>query len=115
MSVIDDYLKDVSPTQKVELEHIRTLIKQMAPEVEEVISYGMPSFKYKKRILLHMAAFKDHMSIFPASDSMIKEVGEGLAKFRTGKGTLQFTESKPIPEAMLRKIIDYRLSSVTPK
>lgn len=105
MSAIDEYLAaNATPAQKARLERVRDIVKQIVPESEETISYGVPTLKYKKKNLIHFGAFKDHMSIFPASDEMIKEIGE-LAKFRTSKGTLQFTEDNPIPEPTIKKIV----------
>lgn len=108
MNPIDDYLKNVKPSQKAELERVRKIIKQIVPEAEETISYGMPTFKYNKKYLIYFAAFKNHMSIFPASDSMIAEIGE-LAKFRKSKGTLQFTEANPISDELLKQIVLHQL------
>lgn len=113
MSDIDDYLKSVKPSQKVVLERIRKVIKQAVPDAAEMISYGVPTFKYNKRPLIYFAAFKDHMSIYPTSDEMISKIGEELAKFRTGKGTLQFTEEKPISGPLVQKIVNFRLAEMT--
>jgi uncharacterized protein YdhG (YjbR/CyaY superfamily) len=65
MSVIDNYLKEVQPSQRVELERIRRIVKGMVPDAEEVIGYGIPTLKYKGKNLIHFAAFKNHLSIFP--------------------------------------------------
>lgn len=112
MSDIDSYLKKVTPAQKLVLGSIRETIKNMVPEAEEVISYGIPAFKLGGKDLLYFAAFKRHMSLYPASDEMISEVGRDLAKFRTSTGTLQFTEANPIPDEIIRKIIQFRLSVI---
>lgn len=112
MSVIDDYLLHTTPAQKGSLEHIRELVKQAAPEAEEVISYGVPAFKINKHPLLYMGAFRDHMSIFPASDGMLEAIPE-IGSFRTSKGTLQFTETNPIPDKILERIISYRLGTIS--
>lgn len=77
-----------------------------------MISYGIPTFKHKGKPLIYFGAFKDHMSIFPASDETIKAIGEELGKFRTSKGTLQFTEDRPIPEVIIKQIIKYRLDYI---
>ncbi len=113
MTDIDDYLNRASPTQRIELEKIRQAVKHLVPDAEEVISYGIPTFKHNKRALIYYAAYKDHMSIHPASDRMIKVIGGPLAEFRTGKGTLQFTENNPIPEPMLQAIIRFRFAEIS--
>ncbi len=112
MSVIDEYLERVDPLQKAGLGRLRTIVKNIVPEAEEVMSYGMPAFKYKNRILIYFAAFKDHMSLFPASDQAIESIGEDLGKFRTSKGTFQFTTDKPIPEPLLKAFITFRMESI---
>ncbi len=112
MSNIDTYLKTATPTQKETLERIRKIIKQMVPDAVEAISYGVPTFKLNEQPVIYFAAYKGHMSIYPATDDMIKDLGEAVAKFRTSKGTLQFTEQNLIPEPLIKKIIKHRLSSI---
>lgn len=75
MSVLNDYLDNIARPHKRELEKIRKIIKQVAPEAGKLISYGIPAFKYMNKYLIYFAAFKNHMSIFPASDSMIEAIG----------------------------------------
>ena len=116
MPVVDEYLdKQASASQKAVLEHIRKLIHQLVPDVEEKISYGIPCFNYKGTYLIYFAAFKKHMSLYPVTDDMIKDLGDKLAEFRAGRGTLRFTEDKPIPDALLKKIILYRRGSTDTK
>jgi uncharacterized protein YdhG (YjbR/CyaY superfamily) len=113
MTPIDAYLEQVDPNQKTVLLKLRNLIRQMVPDAEESISYGVPTFKYQKRPLIYMAAFKDHMSLYPASDAMIESIGPDVASFRTSKGTLQFTVNRQIPDSILKRIITFRLQSLT--
>lgn len=109
---IYEYLQNLTHGQKAEFERVRRLVKQLTPDAEELISYGVPTFKYKKRPLIYFAAFKNHMSIYPVSDDMIEEIGQELAKFRTGKGTLQFTEDNPIPDELIKKFVAHRLKNI---
>jgi len=104
MSVIDDYLERVDPSQKAELELIRKLVKQIVPNAEETIGYGMPVFKYKGKYLIGMAAFKNHMSIFPGAEP-VEIFKDKLGDFKTSKGTIQITVEHPIPEQLLKEII----------
>lgn len=92
MTVVDEYLKSVTPGQKQALERVRGIVKQMVPDVEEAISYGMPTFKYKGKYVVYFAAFKKHMSLFP--------------------GTLKFTEDKPLPEDVIREVVKDRLRAI---
>lgn len=113
MQTVNEYLAGVTDSQLEILEHIRQLVKRLVPEAEETISYGVPTFKVHKKPLIYYAAFKNHMSIYPASDAMIEAIGQELNKFRTSKGTLRFTGENSIPEPLLKKIILYRLTDIT--
>ena len=115
MSVIDEYLSKLPGPQKSSLERIRKIVKITVPDAEEAISYRMPAYKYKKRPLIYLGAFKNHISIYPASGSILKVMGDKLEKFRTSKGTLRFTEEKPIPEAVIREMLLLRVDEITKK
>lgn len=104
MSVIDEYLQNVSSPQKEELERVRAIVQQTVPDAEEVISYGMPGFKYQKKYLVTFGAFKDHMSIFPGAWPT-EAVKEQLSSFQTSKGTIQFTVEHPLPEALIKELV----------
>jgi uncharacterized protein YdhG (YjbR/CyaY superfamily) len=113
MSEVDTYLAALPQSQRVELEKIRSIVKHMVPDSEELISYKMPTFKYKGKSLIHFAAFTNHMSLFPASGRITEKLGDKLADFKTSKGTLQFTVEQPIPEAIIVKIIQLRIQEIT--
>lgn len=112
MSPIDKYLKDVTPSQKEALERVRKIIKQTVPEAEETISWTMPTFKYNKKNLIHFAAFKNHMSIFPGS-ALVKDVRDKLKDYTLSKGTIQFTEDHPLPESIIKEILAKRLADIS--
>lgn len=104
MSVIDDYLKGVSEPQRQQLERIRETVKKLVPDAKEVISYGMPVFKYKGKYLIGFAAFKNHMSVFPGA-APIRELKDKLTSFNISKGTIQFTLENPLVEPLIEEII----------
>lgn len=111
MSVVDDYLKNVSESGRAELERVRRIINETAPEAEEVITYGMPGFKYKKKYLIAFAEFKDHLSVFPGS-APTAELKEQLTEFKTSKGTIQFTVDKPLPKDIIQQLVTSRVKSI---
>lgn len=111
MNKVDEYLSSVSEPAKAELERIRSFIKALVPDAEEVITYGMPGFKYKKKYLIAYAPFKDHMSIFPGGEAVTTFASE-LAGFKTSKGTIQFTVNKPLPDTLLKKIVLQRKEDI---
>ncbi len=107
VNTVDDYLKALPENVRGVLEKLRKTIKSAAPLAEEMISYGMPAYKYQGS-LVYMAAFKDHCSFFPGSSQIIKLIDE-LKAYKTSKGTIQFTVGKPLPAALVKKIVKARV------
>lgn len=112
MSIVDEYLDKIEGSQKVELERIRKIIKQTVPKAQEVISYGMPVFKYKDGYLIGFAAFNDHMSIFPTSFP-IEALKEKLGNYKLSKGTIRFTLDNILPEAIIKELIKVRMTDIS--
>ncbi len=104
MSLVDEYLATLEPPQQAELKRVKSLVTQLVPGVEEVIGYGIPTFKFKGKSFLHFAAYKDHLSLFPGP-APIKEFEKELAGYTLSKGTIQFTVEKPLARELLIKII----------
>ena len=91
------------------LDAVRKAIRAAAPKAAtEDIYYGMPAFMYKGGLVAY-AAFKGHCSLFPLSGRLIEEFGEELAGYKTSKGTIQFPVDKPLPAALVKKIVKARV------
>jgi uncharacterized protein YdhG (YjbR/CyaY superfamily) len=109
-AAVEVYLARVPELARGTLERVRAMIRAAAPdEAEEVLSYGMPAFRYKGALVAY-AAFKDHCSFFPMQASLIDEMQEELADYRTAKGTLQFPLDKPLPAALVKKMVRARVA-----
>jgi uncharacterized protein YdhG (YjbR/CyaY superfamily) len=106
---VEDYLAAVPEEPRATLEKLRRTIKAAAPDATETISYQMPAFKDDGRFLVSYAAFKDHCSLFPASEAVIQALGEELKPYFSGKGTIRFHADRPLPAALVRKIVKVRL------
>jgi uncharacterized protein YdhG (YjbR/CyaY superfamily) len=105
---VDAYLASVpSDDFRSSLQRLREIIREEAPEAQEVISYGMPGYKYKG-YLVGWAAFKNHCSLFPGGTAL--EFADKLKDFKISKGTIQFTPDHPIPEPVVREIIRARIA-----
>lgn len=89
------------------LEKLRLTIKESAPEAQEAISYRIPTFKLNGN-LVHFGAFKNHIGFYPTS-SGIEAFKKELSQYKVARGTVQFPIDKPIPFAMVRKIVKYRV------
>lgn len=88
------------------LRKIRAVIRAAAPEAQETISYQIPTFTLKGN-LVHFAAFKSHISFFPAS-SGVEQFKDELVGYKTSKGTIQFPLGQPIPYDLIRRIVLFR-------
>lgn len=111
MTALQDYLQALTPLQQAEFERIRTIVKRAVPDAEELISYGVPTFKYNKRPLLYFGAYPGHLSLYPTGDDMIAAIPE-LAASRTGKGTLQYSIDNPLSDELVAAIVAFRLKSL---
>lgn len=111
MLAVDEYIKKLADPQKTEFERIRSIVRRVAPEATESISYGMPAFKYHNQPLLYVGAFKDHMSLFPTSGPA-EALKHKLTGFKVSKGTIQFTPANPIPETLIIAMLNMRLAVI---
>jgi uncharacterized protein YdhG (YjbR/CyaY superfamily) len=102
---VEEYLGALPEAPRAALEKLRKTIKAAAPRATETITYQMPTFKQDGRFLVSYAAFKDHCSLFPASAKVLEAHGKELKPYFSGKGTLRFTVEKPIPTALVKKIV----------
>src|SRR6266481_9301472 len=101
---IDEYLAGVPEPARSTLNKIRAAIRSAVPaEATECISYGMPAFRHKG-VLMWFAAFSDHCSLFPTA-SVIDAFKKELKGFSTSKGTIHFPTDKPLPTALVKKLV----------
>jgi len=108
---IDEILASLPEEQRAALQTLRETIQAAAPEAVEVISYGMPAFKLH-RPLVGYAAHKDHCGFYPMSPAVIEALKDDLKGFSTSKGTIRFTTDKPLPEALVKKIVQARINEI---
>jgi uncharacterized protein YdhG (YjbR/CyaY superfamily) len=108
-SDVDAYLAALPDDQRDALQKLREQIRRAAPEATETISYKMPAFKDRGRFLLSYNAYKQHCSLYPGTGRMMELFGDELEPYFAGKGTLRFTPKKPIPAALVKKIVRTRL------
>jgi len=104
---IDEYIIGYPKDIQAILGKLRATIRKAAPEAEETISYRMPAFKYHG-MLAYFAAFKDHIGFYPAPTGIAQFERETSA-YQSGKGTLRFPLDKPLPVALITRIIKFRV------
>jgi uncharacterized protein YdhG (YjbR/CyaY superfamily) len=107
---VDEYLARVPEPACSSLKHIRKVIQSVVPkETTEVISYGIPMFKFNG-MLVGYAAFKNHCSLFPTGSGVIEKFAKELKGYSTSRGTIQFPSDKPLPDALVKKIVKARVA-----
>lgn len=107
---VDNYLASVPEPARSTLNKIRATIRSVVPpEATEGISYGMPAFRYKGP-LLGYAAFQNHCGLYPMNPSVIVEFKSELESYRTSKGAIQFPVDKPLPAALVKKLVKARIA-----
>jgi uncharacterized protein YdhG (YjbR/CyaY superfamily) len=106
---VDEY-HSIFPAEVVErLETIRGIIKKAAPDAEEVISYQIPAYKYFG-FLIYYSAYKSHISLsYPFSAALLAEFKTELAKYAVSKSAIQFPNNQPLPTALIKKIVQFRM------
>jgi len=108
---VTEYLSRLPEPARSTLNQLRATIRSVVPpETGEVISYGIPAFKYKK-VLVWYAAFRDHCSFFPTA-SVIAKFHAELHPYRVSKGTIQFPVDKPLSPTLVKKMVKARLAEV---
>lgn len=110
---VDLYLQSLPDAQHKCLQQLREQIKALVPLSEETISYGMPAFK-QNGILVYYAAFTHHMSLF-VIPKVLDQVRPMLGDRSTTKSAIHFTETDPIPLAVVEKCIALRLAEIEAK
>lgn len=85
------------------------MIREVAPDAEEVISYQIPAYKYQG-FLVYYSGYKNHISLsYPFSAALLAEFKEELAKYKVSKSAIQFPNSEPLPLSLIKRIVRFRL------
>jgi uncharacterized protein YdhG (YjbR/CyaY superfamily) len=104
---VDAYIARFAPVTQKLLKQLRTTIKKAAPLAEEVISYGMPAYKYHG-ILVYFAGYEHHIGFYPTA-SGIENFKKEIAGFKHSKGAVQFPLDKPLPLSLVTAIVKFRV------
>jgi len=106
---VDEYLAGVPEPARSTLNKLRAAIRSaLPPEATETISYRIPAFKHKG-VLVWFAAFSNHCSLFPTA-SVVKAFKNELKGFSTSKGTIHFPADKPLPTALVKRLVKARVA-----
>ncbi len=112
MATVDEYLDNAPEPHVSTLRRLRAVLRDFLPDAEETISYGVPAFKVAGKAVAGFAYFKNHCSYFPHSGSVLPELSDELADYRWSRGTLQFPIDQPLPESLVRRLVEVRLEQL---
>src|SRR5262245_2882010 len=107
---IDEYLETVRDDQRAALEKLRRTIRAVVPKAEECISYGLAAFRLHGRPLVAFGATPNHCAFYPMSAITVAAHQDDLKGYETSKGTIRFAADKPLPTALVRKLVKARIA-----
>jgi uncharacterized protein YdhG (YjbR/CyaY superfamily) len=107
---IDEYLATFSPDKRAALEKLRRTIQAAAPKAEECISYGLAAFRLDGRPLVAFGGAANHYAFYPMSSKTVLAHKDDLKNYETSKGTIRFQADKPLPAALVRKLVKARVA-----
>jgi len=110
-SEVDTYINSFPPEVQLRLNKIRAILRELVPEVEESISYGMPAYKLKGKPLIYFAGYKNHIGLY-ATPSGHEAFAKELSKYKQGKGSVQFPLSGEMPYELIEEIVLFRRECV---
>jgi uncharacterized protein YdhG (YjbR/CyaY superfamily) len=105
---VDEYLAAQPEGMQAILQRVRNTIRKAMPGAEEVISYQIPAYKLDGRPVLYFAGWKQHYSLYPASDHLVEALKDGLAPYKVKKGTIRFPLAQPVPVNLIERIAKFR-------
>ncbi len=107
---IDEYLAGVAGNQRAALQRLRRTIRSVVPEAEECIRYRLPAFRLNGRILVAFGARLHHCAFYPMSSATVAAHRTALRGYDTSQGTIRFQPEKPLPAALVRRLVRARMA-----
>ncbi|MGP0222130.1 MULTISPECIES: iron chaperone [unclassified Paenarthrobacter] len=112
MGTVTEYLENVSATNRPVLERIVEIARELAPDVEEGTSYGMPALLVDGKGFVSVQETKKHLALYPFSGQILPEMSEELGGYSWSPGTLRFSSENPVPDSLVRRILETRLAAI---
>jgi uncharacterized protein YdhG (YjbR/CyaY superfamily) len=105
---VDEYIASQPEAVQAVLKRVRSAIRKAVPGAEEVISYQIPAYKLPSGSVLYFAGWKQHYSLYPATDQVVEAFEDDLAPYTVNKGTIRFPLSQPVPVKLIERIAKFR-------
>ncbi|MGA2197501.1 MAG: DUF1801 domain-containing protein [Bryobacteraceae bacterium] len=109
---VDEYIASQPEAVQGALQRVRGIIRKAVPGVEEVISYKIPTYKLHGGAVLYFAGWRQHYSLYPATDRVVEAFQDDLAPYEVSKSTIRFPLSGPVPVKLIERIAKFRAKEV---
>lgn len=109
---VEDYLNGFDGETRKRLDTMRSLVNELAPQAEESLSYGLVGYKLNKKPLVYFGGFPHHTGFY-ATPNGHEAFKDEFAKYKQGKGSVQFPVDQPLPEGLIRKVILFRVDQAS--
>ncbi|MBM7794912.1 iron chaperone [Paenarthrobacter ilicis] len=112
MGTVTDYLDSVTADNRPALKRIVEIARELAPDAEEGVSYGMPALLVDGKGLVSVMETRKHLALYPFSGQILPTMSEELGGYSWSPGTLRFSADHPVPDSMVRRILETRLAAI---
>jgi uncharacterized protein YdhG (YjbR/CyaY superfamily) len=109
---VDEYMASQPEEVQRILGRVRSAIREAVPGAEEVISYKIPTYKLHGRAVLYFAGWKQHYSLYPATERVVAAFKDELSSYEVSKGTIRFPLNQPVPVKLIGRIAKFRAEEV---
>jgi len=109
---VDEYIATKPKSLQTILRRVRSIVRKAVPGAEEKVSYQIPAYRLNGKLFLFFAGWKEHYSLYPASDRLVAAFKKELAPYKLSKGTIRFPQSEPIPAKLIERIVKFRAKEV---
>src|SRR5688572_14980381 len=106
---VDAFIKAAPPQTRAHLKRLRAIVQETVPEADEVISYKMPVYKYRGKMFVGFAGFKNHIGFYGMSGSFLDPYRKELKDYEMSKGTIRFPLDRPLPTALIKRLLKARI------
>ena len=110
---VDKYLRGVDEPKRSTLQALRRTILEIVPGAEQGISYRVPAFRVRGKVVAGFAAFRNHLSYLPFSGSVLGQLADELQAYTMTKSSLHFAVDRPLPKTLVKKLIAVRLQEIS--